>query len=108
MPGCLSYLVAQDASDGDGLWIAEVWDSTARHEASIGLPAVQAAMVAGRPLIEGCGERSTPFRLAKAESAWTETVRVCGPGLRGLRRSDLLPEPFWTEAGVVYGGAGPD
>ena len=27
MPGCLSYIVAEDASDPDGIWITEVWDT---------------------------------------------------------------------------------
>ena len=63
MPGCLSYIVANDATDADSLWITEVWDDAASHKASMGLPAVQAAMTAGRPLIAGFGERfeTTPL-----------------------------------------------
>lgn len=63
MPGCLSYVVAHDNTDADGLWITEVWDDAASHKASMGLPAVQAAMTAGRPLIAGFGERfeTTPL-----------------------------------------------
>ena len=57
MPGCLGYVVASDASDPDGLWVTEVWDSKASHEASLQLPAVQAAIAEGRPLIAGFGER---------------------------------------------------
>lgn len=69
MPGCLSYLVANDASDGDALWITEVWHSAEHHKASLQLPDVQAAMVAGRPLIAGFGERF-------------ETIPLGGVGLR--------------------------
>ncbi len=29
MPGCLSYVIAADATDPDALWITEVWDSRA-------------------------------------------------------------------------------
>jgi quinol monooxygenase YgiN len=36
MPGCLSYIVATDASDPDALWITEVWNSQADHLASLG------------------------------------------------------------------------
>ena len=63
MPGCLSYIVANDHADADGLWITEVWDNAASHKASLALPAVQAAMTAGRPLIAGFGERfeTTPL-----------------------------------------------
>jgi quinol monooxygenase YgiN len=53
MPGCLSYVVAKDPVDADALWITEVWDSRASHDASLQLPAVQDAMRRGRPLIAG-------------------------------------------------------
>jgi quinol monooxygenase YgiN len=51
MPGCLSYIVAKDSEDADALWITEVWDSEASHDASLQLPAVQAAIAKGQPLI---------------------------------------------------------
>ncbi len=57
MPGCLSYVVAIDPADADAIWITEVWDSEANHKASLGLPAVQAAIARARPLIAGFGER---------------------------------------------------
>ena len=57
MPGCLSYVVAQDATDADALWITEVWDSQKSHDASLTLPSVQAAIAKGRPMIAGFGER---------------------------------------------------
>jgi quinol monooxygenase YgiN len=53
MPGCLSYVVAKDASDENTLWVTEVWDSQASHDASLTLPAVKDAMSQGRPLIAG-------------------------------------------------------
>jgi len=57
MPGCRSYVVAADASDPDALWVTEVWDSPESHRASLSLPAVQAAIARGKPLIAGFGER---------------------------------------------------
>ena len=57
MPGCVSYIVANDAKDPDALWITEVWESQASHKASLSLPQVKAALVAGRPLVSGFGER---------------------------------------------------
>lgn len=57
MPGCLSYIVAKDAEDTDAIWVTEVWESRASHEASLSLPSVQQAMEKGRPLIAGFGER---------------------------------------------------
>jgi quinol monooxygenase YgiN len=53
MPGCLSYIVAEDPTDADLLWVTEVWTDQAAHRASLQLPAVQAAIAKGRPLIAG-------------------------------------------------------
>jgi quinol monooxygenase YgiN len=57
MPGCLSYIVATDPADEDGLWVTEVWESAEAHAASLQLPAVQAAISRGRPLIAGLESR---------------------------------------------------
>ena len=51
MPGCLSYVVAQDPVDADAIWITEVWDSQENHKASLALPAVRQAIARGKPLI---------------------------------------------------------
>ena len=53
MPGCLSYVIAKDPADADAIWITEVWDSRASHDASLQLPAVQDAIRRARPLIAG-------------------------------------------------------
>ncbi|HSX57115.1 MAG TPA: putative quinol monooxygenase [Sphingomonas sp.] len=53
MPGCLAYIVAEDIKEPDAIWITEVWDSAESHKASLQLPAVQAAITRGRPLIAG-------------------------------------------------------
>ena len=57
MPGCRSYIVAQDPSDPHGIWITEVWDNEASHKASLSLPDVQAAIARARPMITGFAER---------------------------------------------------
>lgn len=57
MPGCLSYVVAEDASDPDALWVTEVWVGEDAHRASLDLPSVREAIARGRPLIAGFGER---------------------------------------------------
>ena len=63
MPGCLSYVVAADKTDPNAIWITEVWDGPASHQASLKLPAVQATIAKARPLIAGFGERfeTTPL-----------------------------------------------
>ncbi|WP_380875063.1 hypothetical protein ACFB49_03080 [Sphingomonas sp. DBB INV C78] len=53
MPGCLSYIVAEDPENADAIWITEAWDSKESHAASLSLPAVKAAITKARPLIAG-------------------------------------------------------
>ena len=57
MPGCLSYIIAQDPEDKDALWITEVWDDQASHTASLALPSVKSAIAKARPLIAGFSNR---------------------------------------------------
>lgn len=57
MPGCLSYVVANDPKDPNGIWVTEVWESQTAHEASLSLSSVQEAIRKGRPMIAGFGER---------------------------------------------------
>ena len=46
LPGCLSYVIAKDLADANIIWITEVWDSAADHEASLSLPAVKTQLAA--------------------------------------------------------------
>lgn len=68
MPGCISYVVAKDATDPDAIWVTEVWKSREHHQASLALPSVQQAIAKGKPLIAGFGDHF-------------ETVPVGGQGL---------------------------
>jgi quinol monooxygenase YgiN len=68
MPGCLSYIVAQDPTDPDAIWVTEAWDTKENHRASLSIPSVQQAIARGRPLIAGFSDRF-------------ETVPVGGQGL---------------------------
>lgn len=56
MPGCISYVIARDPGNADGIWITEVWTDSASHRASLGLPHVQATIAKARPLIAGFAE----------------------------------------------------
>jgi quinol monooxygenase YgiN len=51
MPGCLSYIVAEDPADPNLIWITEAWESKQAHAASFSLASVKAAIAKGRPLI---------------------------------------------------------
>lgn len=68
MPGCRSYVVANDPTNSDLLWITEVWDSREAHAASLTLPSVRDAITKGRPMIAGM-------------ETVTETVPLGGHGL---------------------------
>lgn len=57
MPGCKLYSIAADTADDTAIWITEFWDTEEHHKASLQLPAVQAAISEGKPLIAGFGER---------------------------------------------------
>ena len=68
LPGCLSYVIAEDKDNEHALWITEVWDSIESHTASLSLPDVQSAIASGKPMIAGFGERyeTTPVGMQKA------------------------------------------
>ena len=51
MPGCVSYVVAKDAADENTLWVTEVWESMASHDASLSLPAVKNAIPQGKAVV---------------------------------------------------------
>jgi quinol monooxygenase YgiN len=51
MPGCFSYVIANDAKDENVLWVTEVWESKASHDTSLSLRAVQAVIPKVKPLL---------------------------------------------------------
>jgi quinol monooxygenase YgiN len=53
MPGCLSYIIARDTADEDAIWITEVWEDEASHQASLQLESVRDAVAKAMPLISG-------------------------------------------------------
>ena len=58
MPGCRSYVIANDPEDPDALWVTEVWETREAHLASLELPSVQEAIRRGKPLIAGFTSRT--------------------------------------------------
>jgi quinol monooxygenase YgiN len=51
--GCQLYVVAVSETDRDVIWVTEVWQSKAHHEASLRLPATRAAIEKAMPLLTG-------------------------------------------------------
>jgi len=72
MPGCLSYIIAKDQEDEAAVWVTEVWDNQASHDASLSLPSVKQAIAEGRVMITGGGSRVT-------------TIPVGGHGLNPVK-----------------------
>ncbi len=66
MPGNLHYLIAADADDETAIWVTEVWESEAAHQASLQLPAVREAIELARPHITGFGQRIVTIPAARA------------------------------------------
>ena len=57
MEGCVSYVVAEDSTRDDTLWVTELWESEEAHAASLELTRVQEAIAQGGPLIVGFEQR---------------------------------------------------
>ena len=55
--GCRLYVVSRATDDENGVWVTEVWDSAADHQASLQHPAVQTLIANARPIIAGMGDR---------------------------------------------------
>src|SRR5437879_9292579 len=53
MPGCLSYILAKDSVDESVIWVTEIWDSPASHDASLSRAAVKDTISQAKPLIAG-------------------------------------------------------
>jgi quinol monooxygenase YgiN len=53
MPGCLSYIVAEDSADENVIWVSEAWQDLASHDNSLTLPSVQEAIRDAKPLVAG-------------------------------------------------------
>jgi quinol monooxygenase YgiN len=74
MPGCISYIVAKDTADENSIWVTEVWDSQASHDASLSLPAVKDAMPRGKTIV------SNFERIAVTAPLWGARLPVVHPG----------------------------
>lgn len=51
--GCQVYAVSVSDTDPDLIWVSEVWQSKEHHDASLRLPAAQAAIAEARPMLTG-------------------------------------------------------
>lgn len=55
--GCRLYLVSQDSSTPDAVWVTEVWDSKEDHDNSLQVPGVRELISQAMPLFAGRPEK---------------------------------------------------
>jgi quinol monooxygenase YgiN len=55
--GCRLYLVSNDKSDNDSIWITEVWDTKDDHDNSLNAEGVKTLIAQAMPLIDGRPEK---------------------------------------------------
>lgn len=80
VPGCLSFIVAEDATDSNVLWVTEVWQSQAAHEASLQAPTTKESFTDADTLIA-----------AFEKVATTHAIQRSSHPLHGERSRDLGP-----------------
>ena len=51
--GCRLYVVGVSATDPELIWVNEVWESKADHDASLQLPETRAAIARAMPMLTG-------------------------------------------------------
>ena len=51
--GCHLYLVSVSEANPDMIWVTEAWESRDHHDASLRMPAVQAAIAEAMPKLTG-------------------------------------------------------
>jgi quinol monooxygenase YgiN len=51
--GCQLYAVCTDPGDAAKIWVTEIWDSAAHHDASLQLPETRAAIGTAMPMLTG-------------------------------------------------------
>jgi quinol monooxygenase YgiN len=73
MQGCLSYIVAKDAADENAIWVTEVWDSMASHDASLSLPAVKRAIPRAKVIV------SNFEKIAVTNPVWGDKLPATHP-----------------------------
>jgi len=52
LPGCISFVIAKDMFEPELLWITEVWENKASHEASVNSQAIRDNIAKARKIME--------------------------------------------------------
>lgn len=60
---CHLYLVSQDSTDTDTIWVTEVWDTKAAHDESLKLESVRALIGQAMPILDGLPSGGTALNI---------------------------------------------
>ncbi|NPV55066.1 MAG: antibiotic biosynthesis monooxygenase [Anaerolineae bacterium] len=69
MPGCHMYAVTEDADDADAVWVLEMWDDQATHDASLQDAGVRALIAEAMPLLAGAPQGNA-LRVVGGYGVW--------------------------------------
>ncbi|MDZ7694814.1 MAG: antibiotic biosynthesis monooxygenase [Balneolaceae bacterium] len=61
--GCLLYIVCQDSSDEQIIWVNEVWETKEDHDNSLHFEGIQELISQALPLIDGKPEQGIQLRV---------------------------------------------
>lgn len=62
-PGCHLYLISQDKTDPNSVWVTEVWDSKEDHDNSLKDEQVRALIMKALPLLDGKPEKGQELKV---------------------------------------------
>ncbi len=60
---CHLYVVSQDDTDTDRVWITEIWESKEAHDKSLSIPGVRELISKAMPLLDGPPVRGQELRI---------------------------------------------
>lgn len=111
--GCLSFIVAEDTSDEDVLWVTEVWASEASHKASLelspskpGLPTIETLIADYERLaVTKPVEKHSPTNAWRNSGQWPNPFPI-SPDKRRSRQptyGECLPDrpPHFTKPYLI-------
>lgn len=62
-PSCHLYLISQDETDPNSVWVTEVWDSKEDHDNSLKDEQVRALIMKAMPLLDGQPEKGQELKV---------------------------------------------
>jgi quinol monooxygenase YgiN len=61
--GCYLYLVSQDETTPDAVWVTEVWEQKEDHDASLQVAGVKELIAQAMPLLQGRPEKGQELQI---------------------------------------------